>query len=678
MISITAASAISYFITKKRMVEAIRKQIVQTIDATDAHLNHWIERTQSDITGWASQKVYQLALRDSYIGIAARTPANKQLKLKNNNYEFYETINVINPKGSIIASSVPEVIGKENFTNSHFFQQAMSGEVYISDVAIYQATGKPVFIIASPIKYKNTVIGVLNAVIKIDYFSRKFIDVIKVGQKGYSYLYNQKGLILSHSAEPDIFKQDSEDLESKRKKMITDRAGLISYSSDGVKKIVAFKRCQSAPWSIGLEGDISEIMAPLKEIRYASFIAGLVAIICLTFSMLYMTQKLLIVPILKVVYRLKNIAEGEGDLTALLDIRSDDEIGELGRQFNVFIAKLKKIIMAVAANTEIVKTSAADLTDLSNTMVSSSNMTAVQTGILAEGLAETNANINNMASSAEEMSTNAQNVSSVTEQISHNIASLAKAVAEMNESMQAIGQNSATASKIASEAMVMATKSTSAMGSLGKAAAEIGKVTEMIKSIAEQTDLLALNATIQAASAGNAGKGFAVVANEIKILANQSAQSAEDISLRIEGVQFESAQALDVINQVSEIIRKINDTIAINAAAVTQQSETTTLTAANMAQLNNGVSSIAASISEVAEGVKDISKHTGETAMRVNSGTDNIHELNQVATDANQGVQQVNSAAQELARVADVLRQNVNRFKVNNSDNSANDSKDET
>jgi len=675
VISITVASAVSYFITKNRMMEAIKKQIVQTVDATDAHLNHWIERTQSDIAGWASQRVYQLALRDSYIGIAARTPANTQLKEKTKNYKFYENINIINPKGEIIASSDPEAIGKEKLTDSRFFEQAMSGKVYISDVTTYQATGKPVFIIASPIKYKNTVIGVLNAVIKMSHFNRKFIDVVKVGQKGYAYLYDQKGLILSHSAEPVILKKDLAHLESKRKKMITDRDGLISYSSDGVKKIVAFKQCQFAPWAIGVEADTGEIIAPLKEIGYASFIAGFVAIVFLTFSMLYMTNNLLINPILKIVYRLKNMAEGEGDLTTLLEIRSNDEIGELGRQFNIFIAKLKKIIKEIAANTEIVKTSAADLTDLSNAMVASSNLTADQTGNLAEGLAETNANINSMASSAEQMSTNAQNVSSVTEQISQNIAALAKAVEEMNESMQAIGQNSETASAIASEAMTMAAKSTATMGSLGKAATEIGKVTKMIKGIAEQTNLLALNATIEAASAGDAGKGFAVVANEIKILANQSAQAAEDIRQRIEGVQSESAQALGVIQEVSEIIRKINSTIAINTAAVTQQSETTNLTAANMAQLSNGVSSIAASISEVAEGVRYISKHTGETAIRVNSGTDSIHELNRGATDTNEGVRRVNSAAQELAQVADVLRQNVNRFKVSNSDDSFNDNK---
>jgi len=654
-------------------MEAIKAQIEQIVNATEVHLNSWIERTESDIAGWASQKMYQTALQNDYIGKSARQAANAQLERQKNNYEFYEDISIINKNGVIISSAISEAIGKTNLADRPYFQQAMAGNVSISEVSVCQMTGKPVFMIAAPIKLNNTVIGVFSSVIKMDYFNLKFIDIVKVGQKGHAYLYNQKGLITAQSTETACLKNDSTQFESERKEMMTAEKGLITYSSDGDKKIVAFRQCQVAPWAIGVEADMDEIAAPLKEIAYASFVAGFIAIVFLTFSMLFMTDKLLIRPILKIVYRLKNMAEGEGDLTTLLEIKSKDEIGELGYQFNIFIAKLKKIIIEIAANTEIVKTSAADLTDLSNVMVSSSNLTTVQTGNLAEGLAETNANINNMASSAEEMSVNAQSVSSVTEQISQNIASLAKAVEEMNKSMRAIGQNSETASAIASEAMTMAEKSTSTMDSLGKTATEIGKVTLMIKRIAEQTNLLALNATIEAASAGDAGKGFAVVANEIKALANQSAQAAEDIRQRIEGVQSESAQALDVIQQVSEIIRKINDTIAINAAAVTQQSETTNMTAANMAQLNKGVSSIAASISEMAEGIKDISKHSGETAIRVNSGTESIHELNRVATDANQGVQRVNSAAKKLAQVADVLRQNVNRFKVNDSTNSVND-----
>ncbi len=673
VISITFASTVSYFITKKRMMETIKGQIVHTVNASEAHLDSWIERTQSDIAGWATQKVYKISLTDNYVGVSARTSANIQLNIQKNNYKFYENINIINKNGDIIASAVAESIGKKNFADRRFFKEAMAGNVYISHVTTYQRTGKPAFIIACPIKYNNMVIGVFGSVVEIDFFNDKFIDSVKIGEKGYAYLYNQKGLIIKGSAEPAIMKNDVAHLESERQKMMTAREGLITYSSEGVKKIVAFRHSQLVPWAIAVEADMDEIMAPLTEIAYTSFIAGFIAIVFLTFSMLYMTDKMLIRPILKIVYRLKNMAEDEGDLTTLLEIRSNDEIGELGHQFNIFIAKLNKIIIEIAANTEIVKTSAADLTDLSNAMVSSSNQTAVQTGNLTEGLAETNANVNNMASSAEEMSVNAQSVSSVTEQISQNIDSLAKAVEEMNKSMREIGNNSEAASEIASEAMTMAAKSTSAMGSLGKTATEIGKVTLIIKRIAEQTNLLALNATIEAASAGDAGKGFTVVANEIKALANQSAQAAEDIRQRIEGVQSESSQALDVIQQVSEIIRKINDTIAVNAAAVTQQSETTNMTASNMAQLNKGVSSIAASISEMAEGVKDISKHSGETAMRVNSGTESIHELNRVATDANQGVQQVNSAAQELAQVADVLRQNVNRFKVNDSDKSTDD-----
>jgi len=105
--------------------------------------------------------------------------------------------------------------------------------------------------------------------------------------------------------------------------------------------------------------------------------------------------------------------------------------------------------------------------------------------------------------------------------------------------------------------------------------AEIGEVIKVITSIAQQTNLLALNATIEVARAGEAAKGFAVVANEVKELANETAKATEDISRKIESIQLDTKDSVEVIGTISGIINQISDISATVASGVEEQNATT-------------------------------------------------------------------------------------------------------
>ncbi len=100
-------------------------------------------------------------------------------------------------------------------------------------------------------------------------------------------------------------------------------------------------------------------------------------------------------------------------------------------------------------------------------------------------------------------------------------------------------------------------------------------VTETITEISEQTNLLALNATIEAARAGEAGRGFAVVANEIKELAKQTAQATLNIKSQIDDVQRTTSSTVTEINQISDVIRRVNDIVGTIATAVEEQTAAT-------------------------------------------------------------------------------------------------------
>jgi methyl-accepting chemotaxis protein len=366
----------------------------------------------------------------------------------------------------------------------------------------------------------------------------------------------------------------------------------------------------------------------------------------------------------KAVIMLKDIAEGEGDLTERLEVGSEDETGELAKWFNVFIEKLQGIIKDISVNAETLNTSSTDLSSLSGQMVSSAEEMKSQSESVASATEEMSVNINVIASATEEMSENFQSVSSTAEQVSQNMNSVATSIEEMSVSINDVSVSANEGSDIAGKAMEMSGSATNTMNTLGKAAKEIGEVTDLIKRIAEQTNLLALNATIEAASAGDAGKGFAVVANEIKELANQSGQAAEDIAKRIDGVQLSTEEAAKVIVVIADIIGRINESSLVITKSVEQQTITANEISSGIQQANTGTNNIAHSIAEVAKGSNDMAKSAAEAAKGVNEVLTNIQGVSQAAGDSNAGAQQVDTSAGELAKMAAQIREMVGKFKV--------------
>jgi len=228
----------------------------------------------------------------------------------------------------------------------------------------------------------------------------------------------------------------------------------------------------------------------------------------------------------------------------------------------------------------------------------------------------------------------------------------------------------------------MADSATATIQTLSQSGTEISKVTEAIKMIALQTNLLALNATIEATSAGEAGKGFAVVAHEIKELANQSAKAAEDIARKIEGVQNDTRQAVQVIQNVSQIIKDINASSGRISLSVEKQTRAASMISQNVGEANKGVGDIARSIAEVAKaagdmsrnvaeaarGATDVSRNVGEAAKAAGGISSDIHGVSDASRSTNQSASKVHDSAEDLDRIGKELKKLVGRFKINSED----------
>jgi methyl-accepting chemotaxis protein len=369
-------------------------------------------------------------------------------------------------------------------------------------------------------------------------------------------------------------------------------------------------------------------------------------------------------PIAMIVGALKDISEGEGDLTQSIKIKAKNEIGELAHHFNKLMAALRGPISEAKTAVSSLVSVSGKLSSVSTQLASGAEKSVARSDTVANTMEKMAMNINAMASGAEQASHNANDVATAAEQMSANMNTIASAIEEMGASISEIADNTNKVRKVASEATGKATYATDAMNKLGIAAKEIGYVTDVIKKIADKTNLLALNAAIEAASAGEAGKGFAVVAGEIEELANQSAKSANDIARRIEGIQVGTGNAVKVINDVNDIIVKINQSVEAIAGHAEQQTKASHEVSSNVAQANTGARRVASAISEVAKGANDVSRNADETAKGAVNVSHNVVDINQAAKENSNGASQVSQSATELSKMAGQLRTAMDKFKV--------------
>ena len=416
-------------------------------------------------------------------------------------------------------------------------------------------------------------------------------------------------------------------------------------------------------WSIMMVSSDEHVFAPIRDITEFTVFAAILAI-AITALILFFVLSGVIKPIVKVTDTIKDISEGEGDLTQTIKVQSKDEVGDLARHFNKLMEALRSPISEAKATVTHLASVSEELSSVSRQLASGAEETVNQSTNVASTTEQMAVNINAMASGAEEASVNANEVAGAAEEMSTNMNTIASAVEEMSSSINQIASNADEARKVAIEATGKASNATGVMGKLGSAAKEIGQVTDVIKKIADKTNLLALNATIEAASAGEAGKGFAVVASEIKELANQSAISADDITHRIEGIQTGTGDAVNVINDVSDIIIKINQSIEAIAGHVSQQTKASNEIAGSVAQASTGSKRVASAIGEVARGANDVSRNAGEAAKGATNVSHNVVGMSQAAKESSQGASQVNQSANELSKMASQLRTAMDKFKV--------------
>jgi len=341
-------------------------------------------------------------------------------------------------------------------------------------------------------------------------------------------------------------------------------------------------------------------------------------------------------PIRHTVAMLKDIAEGEGDLTQRLEVEREDEIGELAGNFNRFIDNLQKMIRQIADNSRVMAGSSEKLSQIVEQMKESTGETFERAGKVNDA--------------AGKMTMSLDGAVSVMEQSADSASSVAAASDELTTTIAELSQKTDEASTITEQARDKAKDASAQISDLGRAAQAIGKVLETITAISEQVNLLALNATIEAARAGEAGKGFAVVANEIKELAKQTSEATVEIRGNVENIQNSTRLTVKEINEIAEVNDNVDDIVSTIARAIDEQSAATREIAVNITRVSENVLQASGNINQTSQVSREIADDIQIVNQSVKSLVDNSGELEQDAS--------------ELARVASELSDLVRKFKI--------------
>lgn len=512
---------------------------------------------------------------------------------------------------------------------------------FIMNPYTYTINGKSVLLttLSAPVFDKNGVfVGAVGVDLSLDSYD-EIINSIRPFGSGFAFLTSNDGRIVAHGEKKYQGKMIDSIAENFSKEKVAIKNGTLYKTETEFDKAKFYEVLVPIQigdikdrWSVGIAIPMSVITKETQAMRIFMAVAAVITLAIL-FVVIIFLGNTIIKPILRVISVLKEIAQGQGDLTKRINIESKDEIGELAYWFNCFMEHLQKIIISVNHNTVNIKSATEELSSSSNKIACSTGQLTSQAG--------------NVADSAKEISSNFQSISSATEQMSSSVNMIAAAIEEMTSSLNEVSKNCHIELEAAETAERKLHSGQDLIKKLETAAKEIGKIVDIINDIADQTSLLALNATIEAASAGEAGKGFAVVANEVKELAKQTAIATEQISKQVESIQNSTTITVENIDEIVAVIENVNITSQSIVSAVEEQSATISVIAKNIGEVSLGangtskkVTESAQVLSQVSSNIQDVKTATGNTAKDISQINDNTEKLVNLTVDLDTIVKQ--------------------------------------
>jgi methyl-accepting chemotaxis protein len=597
-------------------------------------------------------------------------------------------IGIVSPDGAARYISDGSFFG----ASGEYVKTALSGTSAVSDVIINPLTGTSVLMLAAPI-FENGISGTVSGAVVARKSSDILSDVIEEVEthyeSGYAFLVNSYGKIIAHPDQTLVTEQFNPITESRRDasvasladmltRTLTQPSGVDSYYYNNENRICGFVKVPGLPWTLYVVIEENDFQ---KNIDQMIFIVVIVGAICTLIGILIsvIIIRIVVKPIHNISETLKDISEGEGDLTHRIEIHSDDEIGNFAQHFNVTMEKIKILIKTIKHKVNALTNTGYELSVDMNKTSEAVGQISVKFDAIKEMISVQEEKAERADKAVGEINTSINNLYTLVEEQSESVSTSSSAVEEMTANIRSVTNTLVASSKNFSDLINAAETGKSGLHDVAEKINEITKDSEglleinsVMNNIASQTNLLSMNAAIEAAHAGDVGKGFAVVADEIRKLAESSgiqskttAVMLKKIKASIENITKSANEVLsrfEAIDQGVKIVFEHNQNIQ---NSMEEQEAVGVQILESVGRLKDITLSVKAGTEKMSEAGRRVIQETGEFIAVSDQVVDGMNDIiSGTMTQIKAAVDNVNEMSKENNANFEDLKNETEKFKV--------------